>query len=366
MRIGVCLNPGHRPGNRIADNAAWDLQVIRWADELGYSDAWIGEHLTVPWEGVPAPELLIARALDQTTQIRLGPAALNVPFHHPAMLAHRLAYLDQIAEGRLNLGVGASGTLTDWALFGIDGMEGENRRMLWEGLDAILRLWSDPGPYESKGEFWTVNKPASMFDGKMGFHLEPLQDPHPPISVGGLSPESPTLKVAGERGFAPLSLAFGIDYLNGHWAAVEEGAEAAGAAADRDSWGIVWDVFVAESDEEAIRLCLDGGPGEYLREFWLPLMADVGLIGMYKGDPDMADDEVTPEYFLRNAAMVGSVDTVVEKVEAAAEATGGFGTLIQTSYDFSDDPEPMRVSMELLAGEVLPRVDAGLKSAAGR
>lgn len=196
----------------------------------------------------------------------------------------------------------------------------------------------------------------------MAFHLKPLQDPHPPISVGGISPESPTLRVGAERGYAPLSLALGTDYLAGQWATVEAGAEAGGSTADRDSWGIVWDVFVAESDEEAIRLCLDGGPGEYLRDYWLPLTSEIGLIGMYKGDPGMADDEVTPEYFLRNAAIVGSVDTVVEKIEAAQEATGGFGTLIQAGHDFADDPEPMRVSMELLAGEVLPRVNAGHKA----
>src|SRR5690349_10794738 len=119
MRIGVCLNPGHHPDRATSDNAEWDLQVIRWADELGFAEAWIGEHLTVPWEGCPAPDLLIAQAVRETERIRLGPASLNLPYHHPATLAHRLAYLDRITDGRLNLGIGAGGTLTDWQLFGI-------------------------------------------------------------------------------------------------------------------------------------------------------------------------------------------------------------------------------------------------------
>jgi alkanesulfonate monooxygenase SsuD/methylene tetrahydromethanopterin reductase-like flavin-dependent oxidoreductase (luciferase family) len=356
MRIGVCLNPGHRPGQPIRENAAWDLQVIRWADELGFSEAWVGEHLTVPWEGCPAPDLLIAQALEQTSQIRLGPASLNLPFHHPAMAAHRMAYLDHLSGGRLNLGVGASGTVTDWQMFGVDGASGENRQMLWEGLDAMLRLWTEPGPFESQGDHWTVNKPAPMFNGLLGFHLTPQQDPHPPIHVSGLSPESPTLEVCGERGYAPLSLALNPDYLKGHWDTVVAGAEASGRTPDRDSWGVCWDVFVADSDDEAVRLCLEGGLGGYLEDFWLPLMADVGLLTMYKGDPEMADSEVTAEYFLRNAALVGSVETVVEKIEAAQAATGGFGTLIQVSSDFSANPDAYRASMEMLAGEVLPRV----------
>ncbi|HZO06741.1 MAG TPA: LLM class flavin-dependent oxidoreductase [Solirubrobacterales bacterium] len=359
MKLGVCLNPAHAPGTPVTETAAWDVQVVQWAEELGYSEVWFGEHLTVPWEGCPAPDLLIAQALKETSEIRLGPASFNLPLHHPSMAAHRIAYLDHLSGGRLNLGIGASGTLTDWQLFGIDGLEGENREMTWESLDAILRLWNDPEPFESQGAHWTVNKPAPLFDGKLAFHLTPLQDPGPPISISGLSPESPSLKVAGERGYAPLCLAFGGEYLRGQWATVEAGAAAAGKSADRNGWGIVYDVFVAETDEEAVDLCLDSGVGQYLREFWLPLMADVGLIAMYKGDPEMSDSEVTADYFLRNAAIVGSVDTVVEKVEAAQAETGGFGTLIQGGQDFRGNPEPMRASMELLAKEVLPRVNGG-------
>jgi alkanesulfonate monooxygenase SsuD/methylene tetrahydromethanopterin reductase-like flavin-dependent oxidoreductase (luciferase family) len=359
MKLGLCLNPAHKPGTPVTESSDRDLQLVRWAEELGYSEVWFGEHLTVPWEGCPAPDLLIAQALRETSEIRLGTASMNLPLHHPAMAAHRIAYLDNLAGGRFNLGIGASGTLTDWQLFGIDGIEGENREMLWESLDAILRLWSEPEPFEADGEHWKIVKPADLFGGMLGFHLTPLQNPHPPISVSGLSPDSPTLEVCGERGYAPLSLAFGAEYLRGHWAAVEAGAEAAGRGADREQWGVVWDVFVADSDDEAVAHYLDSGVGDYLREFWLPLLADVGLIAMYKGDPAMADAEVTPDYFARNVAMIGSPDTVVEKIEAAQEETGGFGTLIQFGADFAGKPEPMRASMELLAGEVLPRVNGG-------
>lgn len=357
MELGLFLNPGHRPGTPVRDAVNRDLELIRWSEDLGYKDVWVGEHLTVPWESCPAPDLLIAQAFRETSQIRIGPASLNLPLHHPAMVAHRIAYLDHLSGGRLNLGIGASGTATDWQLFGIDGAAGDHRRMMWESLDAILRLWSDPGPYESTGEFWTINKPGPMFDGLLGFHLEPLQNPYPPISISGLSPASPTLRICGERGFAPLSIAFNADYLAGHWNSVVAGAEEAGRTASRDNWGVAWEVFVAETDEEAIRLCLRGGLGAYLADFWLPLMKSVGLVGMYKSDPDMADSEVTPEYFLRNSALVGSVDTVVEKIAAAVEVTGGFGTLIQTGHDFLSDPASTRASMEMLAHEVMPRVN---------
>ena len=117
------------------------------------------------------------------------------------------------------------------------------------------------------------------------------------------------------------------------------------------------EVFVAETDQEAIRHCLAGGVGAFLEGYWLPLMKGVGLLGMYKTDPEMPDSEVTPEFVLRTAAMVGSVDTVVERIETVSDATGGFGTLLQLGHDFAATPEPLRASMELLGAEVMPRVN---------
>lgn len=356
MDLGLLLNPGHKPGSDLRTAVAWDVELITWADQLGYRDAWIGEHLTVPWEPVPAPDLVIAQALGETSAIRLGSSSLNLPLHHPAMVAHRYAFLDQLSEGRINLGFGASGTMTDWHLYGIDGAAGQHREMMVESLDAIVRLWTDPGPYDHTGQFWTVNKPGPMVDGHLDFHMQPWQRPHPPIHLSGLSPQSPTLRLCGERGYAPLSLALNAEYLAELWDTVESGAATTGARVDRSKWGVAWDVFVAETDDEAVRLSLESGMGTYLAEFWLPMLKGVGLASMYKSDPDMPDADVTPEYYLRNCALVGSVETVVGKIEEAAERTGGFGTLIQLGHDFSADRAPLRTSMELLANEVMPRV----------
>ena len=128
MDIGLFMFPGHRPETPIGPGADWDLELIRWADELGYSQVWIGEHFTVPWEPCPAPDLLIARAIDQTAQIRLGAGSHSLPYHHPAMLAHRVAYLDHLSKGRLNFGIGASGTPSDLHLYGIDADAGRTGR----------------------------------------------------------------------------------------------------------------------------------------------------------------------------------------------------------------------------------------------
>ena len=108
MELGYFTMPSHPPERSLKDGHEWDLKVIRWLDELGYKECWIGEHHTAPWEPHPSPDLLVAQALMQTKNIRLGPGGFLLPFHHPAQIANRVAILDHISGGRLNFGVAAS------------------------------------------------------------------------------------------------------------------------------------------------------------------------------------------------------------------------------------------------------------------
>ncbi len=356
MQLGMFLMPCHPPERPLADGARWDLDVIRRADELGYTEAWIGEHFTVAWEPCPAPDLLIAQALMETSRIVLAPGAHLLPYHHPAELAHRVAYLDHLAQGRLMLGVGASGIPSDHALFCVDGAGGVNRKMMWEALDIILKLWTDPDPFVFKGDYWTVARPEPMVGGLMQSHIRPFQTPHPPIGIAALTPRSDTLRVCGQRGFMPLSLNLGDDYVRDHWEMVEEGAAEAGRVANRSDWRVVRDVFVADTDEEAFRWAAASHMGRMTEEYFLPVIRAFGLISLLKHDQAVPDDEVTADYLMRNCWLVGSPDRVVARLEQLAATTGGFGTLLQLSYDYIDDPGPWFHSMELMANEVMPRV----------
>ena len=83
MEIGYFTMPSHPPECGLKEGHDWDLQVLRWLDELGYQEAWIGEHHTAPWEPHPAPDLLIAQALLQTKNIRIGPGGFCCPIIIP-------------------------------------------------------------------------------------------------------------------------------------------------------------------------------------------------------------------------------------------------------------------------------------------
>ena len=355
MEYGLFTMPSHPPERSLNDGHQWDLQQLRWADELGFREAWIGEHHTAPWEPHPAPDLLVAQALLQTKRIRIGPGGFLMPYHHPAELANRIAMLDHLAQGRLNFGIAASGLPSDWAMFNVDGMSGQNRDMTRESLEIILRLWSDEPEFDYKGKYWHVTKTGTMFD-TLRPHIKPLQQPHPPIGVAGLSKGSDTLKLAGERGFWPLSLNLNPAYVGSHWEAVEQGAARTQRTPKRSDWRLVREIFVADTDAEAWRLSVEAQMGRMMREYFLPLLKNVGVIQYLKHDDAIADSDVTPEYCARQNWLIGSPASVVEKIERMYEEVGGFGHLLLFCFDYSDNPRAWQHSMELLAREVMPKV----------
>ena len=355
MRTGFFTMPSHPPERDFRAGHEFDLQHIRWADELGYEEGWIGEHHTAPWEPHPAPDFLVIEGFRQTQNIRLGPGGFLLPYHNPAELANRIAMMDHLGQGRLNFGVAASGLPSDWSMFNVDGMSGQNREMTREALDIILRMWSDEEEFEYQGKYWHISKPAEMF-GFLRPHLYPLQKPHPPIGVAGLSKGSDTLKLAGENGYVPMSLNLNPAYVGSHWDAVEEGARRTGRTPCRGDWRMVREVFVAETDAEAWRLSVEGPMGRMMTEYFLPLLANFGFLEFLKHDPDVPDSDVTAEYCARHNWLVGSPSTVAEKLEAVYDDVGGFGSLLVFCFDYADQPEVWHTSLGMLAKEVMPKL----------
>jgi len=355
MELGLFLMPSHPPERGFKAGQDWDLENLRLADELGYAEAWIGEHFTAPWEPNPCPDILIAQALGQTKRIKLAPGAHLLPYHHPAELACRVAYMDHLAQGRYMLGIAAGGLPSDWKLFCVDGASGQNRAMTREALDIMLKVWASDGGLEYKGKYWNVNVPNPMMRN-FRHHIKPFQKPHPPIGVAGISPGSETLKLAGEHGFIPMSLNLSARYAATHWESVEEGAARTGRIARRSDWRMVRETLVADTDAEAYEAVVNGAIGRMMGNYLLPLMGDVGLIKYLKDDEGISDEEVTASYLFDHGWLVGSVKTVTQKLEEMYKQVGGFGTLLMLGFDYADDPAPWFKSMRLMATEVLPRL----------
>src|SRR3954470_7956587 len=182
IRHGMFIMPYHDPAKPLGQCYDEDLELIVRAEELGFSEFWIGEHHTMKYENIVMPEIFIARALGETRRIRLGPAPVCLQQHHPGHVAVRLAMLDHLSKGRLNICFGAGSVTADQELFGCDPKNGAE--MVDEAIETILYLWIHEPPYEVDGKYWSVALKKSVDEETgIGYIPKPLQKPHPPISV---------------------------------------------------------------------------------------------------------------------------------------------------------------------------------------
>src|SRR5215510_5279133 len=197
IRHGMFIMPFHPPSKPPAQCYDEDLELIVRAEELGFSEFWIGEHHTMKYENIVMPEIFIGRALGETKRIRMGAAPVWLNQHHPANVASRLAFLDHLSKGRLNLCFGNGSVTADQELYGVDPKDGG--RMSLEAIDVILDLWSHGPPYEHHGEFWKFSlKKTVDYEGLIGFIHQPWQKPHPPIAMRGMSGNSYSMRGAGQ------------------------------------------------------------------------------------------------------------------------------------------------------------------------
>jgi alkanesulfonate monooxygenase SsuD/methylene tetrahydromethanopterin reductase-like flavin-dependent oxidoreductase (luciferase family) len=345
----------------------WDLTLASWAEEYGLSEVLFAEHYTIGYEPSPAPDLMIAAASQRTERIRLGAAAHLVPYHHPTNLAHRLMWLDHMTKGRYIAGFAPGSFPTDAQLFNTGTA---NPEMFVEGLDIIEAIWTQEPPFRIDGKYWTVDMPEYT-EQWGGPHLKLLQRPRPEVLLTGMQPKSPTFAEAAKRGYSPMSQELGVATLRQHWEHYSEVSEEHGRVPNRANWRVIRDVFVAETDEEARRQVVEGAAGRSWESHVLPAFKSVRARGFAKPyalgeliiDPGMDIEELTVEWLADNFWLVGSPDTVAEKVTKLNDELGGIGCILTLAFDYSDDPEPYRRNIELLASEVMPRLaDVGARA----
>jgi alkanesulfonate monooxygenase SsuD/methylene tetrahydromethanopterin reductase-like flavin-dependent oxidoreductase (luciferase family) len=267
-----------------------------------------------------------------------------------------------MARGRFLWGVGAGAVPSDAVLFEVPA-DGAHRRVTQENIDQILKIWQDDtgGWSYHNDQFPQFNftiPPREEWRG-LGSHLKPFQKPHPPIAVAGLTRASGTLRWAGEHGWIPLSTNLtSEDGLVTHWEVYEQGAAAHGITPNRADWRISRDIYGADTDEQAKREARQGSMARAFTEYFYPLVSSVDGLHMWKLYDEMPDSEITLDYLLDKFWIVGSPETVARRLADIYARTGGYGGVLMLAYDWEgDNRQQWRHSMELLAHEVMPRLE---------
>jgi len=355
-RLGMFVMPVHDPNKPLAQCLDEDLELAVKCEELGFDDFWVGEHHSSTYENISMPEMFLARVLGETSTIRVGPAPVCLPYHHPAHVAGRLAFLDHLSHGRLNVCFGPGAIPTDMEMFGIDPKDMGPRVV--ESINMILKLWSEDPPIDLDGDFWSIHLSENL-DGEMGLGSlhRPLQKPHPPIYTPCIRRDSVGVRKAAARGFRPFSHhMIGNEVLRSHWQMYTEGCRDGGHEPDPSHWSISRNIFVADTTEEALAQARSNSLGRCI-EYIIELTRRSGDLDLWKRTPDQGDDELTIDYFLDEVIIAGDPAEVTRQLRELREAIGAFGTLVLVAHDF-DDKASWLHSLDLFANEVVPALGA--------
>ncbi len=360
MKLGYFSMPLHPPGRDYLATLREDRDAVVLADRLGLSEAFIGEHVTDVAESVTDSAVFLAGVAPLTSRITLGTGTVNLPNGHPAAIATKIAMLDTLLEGRFVFGISPGGLPSDWEVFG--NLDVDRREKFRECIDHVLAIWQGEAPYDLRGTHWTITTERTMIpEIGQGLMVKPFQKPHPPIVVTVVEPSSPSAAEAGERGWNMISGNFLLSrWVRTHWDRFAEGCERAGRAPDRAGWRVARTVFVADDEETARSYAF--GPDSPYRFYYQQLgfkLVRAGRANLFKPDDSMPDSAVTTDYLVDRLVIAGTAEQVARQLVDLYEEVGGFGTLLYCGVDWVD-PVLGRRSLQLMAEEVVPRVNAAV------
>ena len=361
MKLGMFMMPILPPGRHISETLREDREAVLLADRLGYCEAYVGEHVTDAAENITSSMIFLASLAAETKQIKLGTGTINIPNSHPAAVAAQAAMLDHLLDGRFIMGISPGGLMSDAEVFGNFGAN--RNEMFVEGIDTVLKIWASEPPYDIEGKYWKVSVGKTMIpEIGQGFIMKPLQKPHPLIVGTAVAPHSQGVTEMAKRGWQPISANFLMpEWVRSHWPKYVEGRTAVGATANPAEWRVAKSIFVADDEATARRYGHNAeGPYHfYFKQLIRKLVGAGGRGNLFKTDPDLPNEAITPEYVTQKLVIAGTVDSVVEQLLAFRAQVGDFGTLLYACHDWLD-PALGERSMQLMAEEVMPRLNAAI------
>lgn len=337
MRHGIFLAPFHPVDEDPTLCLQRDLELVEWLDQLGYEEAWIGEHHSAGFEIIASPELFIAAAAERTKRIRLGTGVVSLPYHQPLMVANRIIQLDHMTKGRVMFGAGPGLLPSDAYMLGID--PSTQRDRMAQALDVILRLFKGETVSE-KTEWYTLNNARA--------HLLPYSKPYPEVAVASaITPSGGRL--AGKYDLGMLCFAAtqmeGFNALAFNWQVANEiSQELRGAPMNPERLRLVGPVHIAETREQA-RANVEFGIHK-----WRDYFRRVNPIG---AQADTGADPI--EAMIKSgSAVIGTPDDAIAQIERLQKAQGAFGCFLQMAHNWANFTETKK-SYDLWQRHVAPR-----------
>jgi alkanesulfonate monooxygenase SsuD/methylene tetrahydromethanopterin reductase-like flavin-dependent oxidoreductase (luciferase family) len=337
-----------------------------FGEEMGFHSIWTVEHHFLDeFSHCSNPEVLYGAIAARTKTLRIGYGVRLTPrpYNHPVRTAESVATLDNISDGRVELGTGRSATRLELEGFGIN--PHETREMLGEAIDHIVGCWTED-EHEFQGKYWQMPKRR--------VHPKPVQQPHPPIWSATTSLDGHY--EIGKMGVGLLSFAVGVPpeslvprveaYRKGQAACTKPKGKVRNERVATFTMVHCADTNAkafAEAEESMVwyprhgsRLIAD--TADYARQFQQDLGTYHYTGDLKKLDREGALDQLGFDYIKESgAAMVGDPDrclALAKRFEAA-----GCELLFCLLNPYKIPHAQVMRSIELLGKHVIPELDKG-------
>jgi alkanesulfonate monooxygenase SsuD/methylene tetrahydromethanopterin reductase-like flavin-dependent oxidoreductase (luciferase family) len=331
------------------------LSQLELADQLGYDYAWqVEHHFLEEYSHSPAPEVFLGAASQRTKNIRLGHGIIQLTTSHPAKVVERVSALDLLSNGRVELGMGESASITELEPFQVT-MEG--KRAHWEDAVRCLVPMFGPGGVSYRG---------THFDFPLRNVLpKPRQKPHPPLWMACSQLE--TIAYAGKRGLGALGFQFvsaeaAHAWVHAYYNAFVKRRELLADYATNPNIALV-SIFMCAETDEAARAQADGATFfQFCLRYYgqstsrqRPAPGTVNMWELYndwkRNNPDAAAKALS-------GGLIGSPETIRRKLRKFEQSNIDQVILLNqagrnTHRDICD-------SLELFAREVMPEFHANL------
>ncbi len=347
MKFGLNFFPSFRLSDM--STAEYFDQCIRLSErgeQLGFHSAKAVEHYFHSYGGhSPNPIVLLSAIASRTRRIRPITGAVIPAFNNPIKLAGELAMLDNISNGRLDVGFGRAFIPKEFDTFGLK-ME-ESRARFDEGIEIIKRLWTDDRvTYEGR------------FHQLRDVHLmpRPVQKPHPPIWIAAvLSKES--FAWAGKQGYHLMIVPFAgsLERTKELVAVYRQAWRAAGHAPGAEQVQASLHAYLAETRQEALA-GFQRPIDRYIEVFSEAVSSWQGRQSPQYAGYQKAVEAITSQTATKliegHTAFVGTPDEVVEEIAYLRGMLGEFEPSLQINFGGMKDAEAFR-TLELWGKHVL-------------
>lgn len=337
--------------NRYPDNPRTAEQLIReiydqslWAEQVGMNSAWIGEHHFNLLGVNASPHMLLAQLAGATSRIRLAPAVVLLPIHHPLQVAEDWATLDLLSGGRVDFAAGRGYDRLEYAPFGAPFED--SAELFAEGLEVVWRAWTETGPFSHQGRFYQFQD--------VDVRPKPVQQPLRPY-VACFS--RPSMELAAANDWNIIYAPFAAAMVYGSLAeAVATYNATCLEKYDRPGRRAMCSYFIhiADTPEE------DRAGREALIRYFHD-----ALIAAFPGDPTKAPPtyryfveicnilrEMTPESLTSKSVLIGPPEKIIEDLKAV-EAAGIAEVILYFNYGLKPH-QMVKDQMQRFMEEIAP------------